>query len=367
MKTWSFSAAILLVCLAVANVSAGTTQEFKKEIVKEFSISPDGEVEIHNKYGHIDIIVGESDMVKMNITITVDARNQEKANEVFSRVDIATTNSSSFVRASTEINTSKGWDKWWNGGDKFEISYKVEVPATATIDLENKYGDIYVASKEADAQINIKYGNLRMDGITGELDLDIGYGKGSVTSAGDVDLVMKYSNLRCGTLGNVRAETKYSGFAVEELGDLRSTSSYDNYDLTRARVVTNYGKYDDFHIGEADAIEMETKYSNLVVKNLHGGADLNFRYGGIELERVSAGFDAIDVKSEYTGVKISVESSANFTFEGNSTYCGIRYNNLDIYIDKQTSKESEVKGYRGSRDAKSSITINAKYGSVKIN
>ena len=367
MKTLSCSIALIIAVALASPALASNTKEYQKEIHKEFSISSDGEVEINNKYGHIDVVPGSGSSVIIDVIITVDAKSEDKANEVFERVDINFSNTSSYVKAETEINTAKGWNKWWNDGDKFEISYKVQVPSTVSLDLENKYGDIYVGQKENDAEIVIKYGNLRMDGITGDLNLDMGYGKGSITSAGEMALNMKYSSLTCGNLGDVTATTKYSGFKADEVGNLRTNTSYDNYDVGGARAFTNIGKYDDFKFGHVHAVDMDTKYSHLSAKRLSDRAVLNLKYGGVSIDMVDESFSEIDINSEYAGIKLTVAPNASFTVDVQGSHAGVKHDNLEVYIDKQSSGGSmEVKGFRGSRDASSSITANLRYGSIKV-
>ena len=367
MKTLNYNLVVLLCMLLAAQVFAGSPGEYEKLVSEEFAIAADGEVEIDNKYGPVEVIAWDSDKVRIDVTITVDANSKDKAEEVFDRVNIAFTNSTSYVRAVTEINTAKGWGNWWNNNDKFEISHKIQLPASVHLDLENKYGDIYVGPKDGDADIVIKYGNLRMDGISGDLNIDMGYGKGSVTSAADVSLVMKYSSLRFGTVGDVRADTKYSGFEIDEVGDLRSSTSYDNYRIRKVGSFTNIGKYDDFVIGEAETVNVDSRYSNLEVSVLHNSADLTFKYGGVKLDAIQPGFSSVEIESEYTGVKVAVVPSASYVVDVLAQHAGVRYDNIEVYVDKKSNSDTELRGYRGSRDASSKITARLRYGSFRIN
>lgn len=368
MKLQRFNIAILLLACCVSIASAASpAKDYEKKIEQTYPITESGQVEILSRYGNVDVETWSEQKVKIEVTIKVDARNQEKADEVFDRININFSNTASLVRASTEINTSKSWSRWFgSNSDQFEINYHVYVPKSLNVDLENKYGAIYMAAIDGDAEITLKYGKLRLDGVGGDLDLKMGYSKGSVTSAGDLDLELSYSNLKCGDLGDVSVSSKYSKFEAGAVGSVHSTSSYDGYDIQKATSVSNVGKYDDLSFGEVDEISVITKYAHLDVGRLNDKADLSFRYGGIKLNGVSAGFSRIEIEGDYTGVSMTIDPNATFSFEAYSKYCGIKYTGLEVYHDVRTNNESTVKGYRGAKEGGGKITAALKYGSFKI-
>jgi hypothetical protein len=368
MKPQKFRIAILLLALwAPVAAIAGPAKDFEKKIEQEYPISADGTLEISSKYGNVDVETWTESKVRIVVTIKVDARNQEKANEVFDRINISFSNTASLVRASTEINTANSWSRWFgNNGDKFEIYYHVMIPESINVDIENKYGAIYIAAIKGEADITLKYGKLRLDGVGGDLDLEMGYSKGSVTSAGDLDVELSYSNLKCGDLGDISITSKYSKFEAGVVGTIHSSSSYDGYDIKKATSVSNVGKYDDMSFGEVDEVSINTKYSNLDVGRLNDKADLHFRYGGIKINGVSAGFSRIEIQSDYTGIVLTVDPEAQFSLDATSKYCGIKYSDLEVFHDVQSNNESRVKGYRGAKEGGGVIVATLKYGSFKI-
>ncbi len=368
MKPLRFKIALLLLaCLTVASANAGPKGDFERIIEQEYPISADGRIEISSKYGNVDIETWADLKVKIVVTIKVDARNQEKADEVFDKININFSNTASLVRASTEINTTKSWSRWFgSNSDKFEISYHVFIPESINVDLENKFGSIFLASITGNAEISLKYGKLRLDGVGGDLVLYMGYSKGSVTSAGDLDLQLSYSNLKCGDLGDVSIDSKYSKFEAGNVGSVHSSSSYDGYDIKKATSVRNVGKYDDMSFGEVDEISMTTKYSQLDVGKLSDKADLHFKYGGVKINRVMAGFSRIEIESDYTGVTMTIDPDAMFSLDATTKYCGIKYSNLEVYYDVQSNNSGRVKGYRGAKEGGGVIIANLRYGHFKM-
>ena len=140
---------------AVGLLAAGSTtqQEFSKTINKQFDISPDGLVNLSNKYGKIDIKTWDQNRVRISVKIVVDAKDEETAQEVFNRISVNFSNTSSQVTASTEIASKKSsWWGWGNDSDDFAINYEVSMPTTGNLDVTAKYCDVYSAAISATRQ-----------------------------------------------------------------------------------------------------------------------------------------------------------------------------------------------------------------------
>ena len=275
-RTLRSSLLTVAVAMIAVAVSASPRSDFDKKIVEQFPITADGDVEVSNKYGNVSVETWSENQVKFEVTITVDARDQGKANEIFERINVKFANTSSLVRATTEISTAKSWKRWMgNNSDKFKISYRVWLPASVSVGLENKYGDIAMSSITGDCRIDLRYGNMSIEDVGGEASIEMAFAKGTFGSAGKTSLDLKYSKLRCNTLGDVNANTKYSTLEAEKTGVLQSNTGYDNYKIKEVSSFTNVGKYDDFDFGclidvMDDAAYMSDAYLKdiIVVKEL---------------------------------------------------------------------------------------------------
>ena len=92
-----FSIALLFIACSLSVALATPAHDFERKITEEYSISENGSVEMHNRYGNVDVETWSGSEVKIEVIITVDARNQEKADEVFDRIDINFSNSASEI------------------------------------------------------------------------------------------------------------------------------------------------------------------------------------------------------------------------------------------------------------------------------
>ena len=206
-----------------------------------------------------------------------------------------------------------------------------------------------------------------MDAIGGDLKVNFGYGKASITSGGNADLELKYCTLRGGDFKDVKATTKYSTMELGNVEVLQSSSAYDAYRVQSATSVSNFGKYDDLQFGHVQSVTVNSKYTHLEVGELTHEADLNFRHGGIKIKTLANGFSKIGITGDYTNVNISTEPSAQFHFEAEGRHTSIKHSNVEAYYDVQSSGgTSEVRGYRGSKDAGGQIIAKMSYGTFRI-
>ncbi|MDX1476277.1 MAG: DUF4097 family beta strand repeat-containing protein [Saprospiraceae bacterium] len=358
---------ILIFLVSTALTAVAASKEYERTINKEFDISASGVVGIINKYGNIDIHTWDQGKVKFEVRIRVEARSQEKADETFDRINVDFNDSRARVQAMTEISTIRNWRRWFGDkSDKFQIDYNVYLPATAELDLENRYGDVFVPSMNNRVEIELKYGNIQVEEIGGDAKISLAYAKGSLASAHDATLDLTYSTLRCGTLEDVSIDSKYGRFEAERLRNLRANSSYDDYKIDHAESISNSGKYDELILGTVGELDVDTKYTDVVVSALQQEAELTMKYGSLTLQDVQRGFTSVNIETSYTNVRIETARDARFHFDASTKYCGIKDTGIELYHDVRKSGEAELKGYKGSRDASARIVARMDYGSLSI-
>ncbi len=356
---------------ATINTAPIAKKEFTRTINKEYDIAADGIVGMHNKYGKVDIKTWDKNQVKATVTITVNASNESKADEMFERINVAFENGNDFVKGQTTIeSTKKGWmSSWWNdsGNSEFTIDYEVFMPASCNLDLSNKYGHSTVASLEGKASVTVKYGDIRMDGLGGDLELDVGYGNATITNSRDVSALIKYGKLRVETARDVKVESKYSKVYITKAADIESVSKYDTYRLGEVQDLRNQGKYDDFEIDRANAINVASRYSDFDIQHLIKKAKFEMEYGGLTIEDLAKNFAKVEVKARYTNIKIDIQDGAQYDMDIATTHAGIRYpDEADINYNVQRSSSHEVKGSVGAKGSNSLVYIRTDYGNVKL-
>ncbi|MGK0366817.1 MAG: hypothetical protein ACI85O_003893 [Saprospiraceae bacterium] len=347
-----------------------TKQEYTKSIKKDFGIFANGTVSLFNKYGKMDIKTWDKNRVKVDIRITVNSSSESDAQEVFDRITFDFSNGGDFVKAETQIASKNS--SWWSGwGDDnetdFNIDYEVYMPPTATLDLSNKYGDVYVAELARNANINVKYGNFRLDGVGENLNVTLGYGNGTVVKAARTEAKISYSKFRMQEGGDVNFDTKYSKIGIDKASDIRVNSSYDTYDIGRVRDYHSTGKYDNVSIGTAENITAVSKYTDFAVGSVKNSADFDLTYGGARIEKIANGFSEMRLSGRYADYKVRVEPGTSYQLDASANYAGIRYPSpLQVTYEKDQGTSHHVEGYVNTKGARSVIKANLSYGGLKV-
>ena len=346
---------------------AAAKKDFTKTLIKEFPILDNGTTAFYNKYGKIEIKTWEKSRVKVEIVVTVDANNESAAEKVFDRIDFDFVDTDDYVKVQTLIESNKSWINWSDNENEFRIDYEVFLPATVELDIQNKYGDVFVVPMDNDAKLMVKYGNFRLEGLNGDLDLALGYGNGTVMSCKDIDAALSYCNLDVQKARDIDMETKYSKIIVESAGDIRAISKYNSYELGTVQEFRSQGKYDNLQAKQIENLITSSRYSDFIVQKVVNVADFDMQYGEVVVEEISRGFSEVRLVGKYTDYKIHVENGASFQLEASADYAGILYpENLQVTFEEEKGTYHEVEGHIGTKNARSVIRAQLDYGGLNM-
>lgn len=206
---------LLLLLTPSLSMALAEKSEVEKRINKEFTVQSDGSLAIDNKYGSIDIAIGESNRIKMEVVMKVKAGSEKKAQETLDRISIDMSQSGNRVSAATNISSTSGWMSWFDTGNvEMEINYNVLVPADIYLDLKQKYGSIFVETTDRDLRIDLGYGDVRLGDINAKLSLQMAYSNGSLSRIKDGDFMLSYSDLEMEDARAVRIDMKYTDVSM---------------------------------------------------------------------------------------------------------------------------------------------------------
>jgi len=87
MKTLKLTLLVVSI-FAFTLQSANAKEEYKKNIKESFDISKDAKLVLKNKFGKIHCENWDKNSISIEVEITVDASNQEKANKYFEKINV---------------------------------------------------------------------------------------------------------------------------------------------------------------------------------------------------------------------------------------------------------------------------------------
>lgn len=356
--------------LAIVSIFFSTTtygNEIKKYtdlIKKEFSLTNPGEVNINNRYGNVAIEVGTSSKVMFEITISIESKNESTYQDVRDRIDISFSNSSNSVSAVTKIESRSKWN-WLksNNNESYKIDYKVTLPSTVKLVVENKYGDIQLPNMDNDVQLILKYGNGYVQNVKGNLDLNCAYSNrfnlGNVS--GKSELEISYSKITGGLFQDIHIDSKYSDVQIDGANVMILNSNYDNYKIGNVVKLENKGKYDKISLKSAQEVNVNNGYARIDIDQLSSTGNFDTKYGSVKISEIPIGFKLISIKSDYTAYELN--ACCDYTVDFDTKHVDINYpSNIHIRNREKDGNSLKLIGQVGLGKAKIEATM--RYGKL---
>ena len=320
--------------------------EYTREEHSGYAKSSIQALDITNKFGMITINDFGGDSVTVDVKITVENINENKAKYLLDQIEIDTRRAGGLLKVETKINDD------FKTKQNFSIDYTINIPADRDLTVSNKFGNIAVSSLNANGNFNISYGNINTGALQApdnqSIKLNIAYGKADIESVNNMQTEIKYSKLFLGDAQSLIVDSKYSGINLTEVKKMNLDSKYDGIEIEK--------------IGDLKA---DSKYTNYDIEELKNSLVLDTQYGSVRIEEVASGFQSIDVTNMYGGIDIGL-GYANYQLDASCDYCDIKYPEDKFKGNRE--KDNHTLNLKGTVGAESvqKVTINSRYGGVKL-
>ena len=302
---------LLFISLFLVSVAV-SAQELTKEFHKEYTAGAKT-LQISNKYGDVVIQSWDKDQIVIDVKVTVEMSNKEKAQRFLDYIDVQFSEGSDAITAKTVIDDKFNFTGWGDSR-KFSIDYNIKMPVGTDLTLANRYGNTDIDELHGLLDLEIKYGNLTAGKLTrGNIKplsrLNIAYGKGKIDETGWLDLTERY-------VGNME---------IIKSQALLLDSKYSKLFLGETSSVVGESKYDNLRIDNINNLVLENGYTTTNIGELTKKLTYNGSYGSFAVDRIPAGFESIDVETHYMGVRLGIDESANYKLDAKVKYGGLKY------------------------------------------
>jgi hypothetical protein len=337
--------------------SALSAEEVTKEFHKEYTAGTKT-LEINNKYGDVVISSWDKDQIIIDVKVTVDMSNKERAQSFLDKIDVQFTEGTNVISAKTVIDNNFNFSGWGDS-KRFRIDYNIKMPVATDLTLINKYGNTDIDELHGLMDLDIKYGNLTAGKLTrGNIkphsQLNLAYGKGTIDETGWLNLTERYvGSMEIAKSQAILLDSKYSKIILGEISSIVGESKYDNIKIENIKNLVLENGYTEVNIGE------------LTKKLTYSGS-----YGSFSIETIPAGFESLDVETHYMGVKLGIDESASYKLDAKVSYGGLKYNEDNFKNQKRIveNNSTELSGTVGNEENPSSrVNVLASYGTVRLN
>lgn len=335
--------------LSTSTLEAFDNKEFTKKFHEEYTADVSTILRIKNKFGDVNLEDWNKDQVVIDVTITVNTDNEDKANRVFERINISISKEGNLISAITDID-----DKINNSG-KFSIDYAVKAPQYIILELKNKFGNVFINDLSGKVEIYVGYGNLMINSLSRADEdplniIDLSYcNKASIGEVAKAKVMIKYSKIDILNSEKIVLYSKYSKIKIEKVNTLISEAAYDTYKIEEMVDFSSIGKYCDYSI-------------NKVMNSI----DIEIKYGNFSVDYVSPEFESIQSESKYGKVHFGIAENASYKIDAEVQYGDVDHPSSDNLSRIKDNTETMLKGTIGEGKPRSNVLIIAKYGSVDL-
>ena len=336
--------------------------EKKKVITKSFTVDAKDKLAINNQHGEVKVELWNKNEIKVDITITGYGNSDKKAQELLDNVEIMDKREGEKISFKTLIdsdNDSWSWGNNWSWkGDKkdddcncpankkgVEVNYMIYMPRANSLSVSNKYGKTIIAQFAAPLRITSNYGSFTSDRLTGaDKDIFVQYGSSNIKQMDDGDLHIAYSKLNIDKADNLKLTNNYGSVTLDDINNLDGIFQYSSGKIGR---INETGK-------------LSISYSD-----------------GVQLSELSKTLKSLDIRSNYTAVRLPVSGDVNADFEVTTTYANFRYpqGKLTFSVNPDENDDDDrkmgwqsTKTYKGKigKGSNTKITIKTNYAGVKF-
>ncbi len=273
-------------------------EESKKYINKSFAIDRDSYVEIENKYGDIVFESWDKDSVSFDIEIIARSEKPQNLQDMLAKIDVEFMDASSFVIAETQwadnvsFFTKRTYDLKQGLGsqDKIEVNYVVKIPNWISLDVTNRFGNVYLTRHFGDVEVFVSYGDFRAREIKKGKKIEVKYGKLKVKT-------IDYGNI---ILSGAKSAD------IEEAGELIVESSSSEIEIEEIKKINIRSKHDEIFIESIEELQGTFTLSDTKIQNLRKNMSTSMKMGSLRIIEADAMANKISIEANKADIFVGV-------------------------------------------------------------
>jgi len=270
------------ILLAIALLSVGALLgQTEKKVNNSFSVGEAGSLTIKNSFGDINIEPFDGDRIEVEVTITIETRNEKDVQKYLDRIRIDASETGNDVTLRTINNMNGG-----NRVKEFSIDYDVRVPRKTSLEIRNTFGDLMIESSEGILDIDVQHGDAFIGGA-------------SARQERMHDLRLQFGDLNIEEISGADIKVQHGDFIIERMGSGDIDLSFGEGRIERL----------------SGRINLDIKHSELKVEEVLSDLDdLNVELQFSEFR--ATGFQNSDYEIDMEGSFTDFDFRGNFTIKG---------------------------------------------------
>lgn len=288
---------ITILCVLMGGVNlyaAGNEKKYEKRYPKE-GIE---ELVLSSEYGQIYIEQTEGDEIIVDVTMSVTAKTDAKAEETLEYIQTKGVQSGAILTIATEFGKDMAIRQFISS-TTLNIDYQVRLPKGIKLRLISSNGNVFLGDFEGEINADLRNGNFQAHTVKGE-ECYIKQDKGNFDITDVQTLIGDFKNcqlsIESGT--NVKLTTNSCDGKLESLDKLNIRSSGGTMKL-----------------GDIEELTGSSSFTKYEVQDLGNILDMDMKMGEMNVRNIHVAFSEIRLKGSFTKVGLTFMSDAGYHLE----------------------------------------------------
>ncbi len=348
---------IFSVLISISPCVLAQSKESKK-IEKTYYLSRNGGLYLDNKYGDVLIYGWDKNSIEITVDIEANRKTDDDAKALLKRIKSNITATKSQVIIESEIleKETSFFNRYINKIDPFKnegasttIDYIIYLPKQAEIEINNKYGDVIISDWSGQLKAKVEHGDLRITDNIANSKISISYGK-----------------LRAYTLSKSNIHAKGASLSIRESNRLKLESDASEVHLNTINELELHSNNDDIEISDLNTVFGSVKYSKVEIENLKTSTNLDLNLAELRILKMQKQ-PKININQSASEVYINIINT-NFDFSAKLEQGVLRVpktmqNINSEVLDKKKKIRSVIANY-GKEKEKGMIIVSGQKGLV---
>ncbi len=358
-KLWLKSGLLLMCVLSASIVQANDYEKSRKE-GRAMKVSSSVLLEIDNQYGNVEILSVKGDSLIIDVTIKVLGDDKDDVEELLDLIQVNIREASSYVLVETLWAEDASFFKksfldlsqTFGSRDMIQVDYHIRVPKNMSIEIKNRFGDVYMGDHDGTVDLDLSYGDFRAHKLAQVKTLKAKYGKMKVKEIG----------------GSARFDVRFMDTVeIDEANEVYMKSTSSDIEIEKVAKLNLNCTHDDIRVVEAEEISGSISLTELEVEDILTKFDLTTKYGEVHLRNVSTSLNLLNIEGAYTDFQIGFAPGfkSKYTVQITDNREFSRGENVSV---EDETKRSEFITYKGSigKGGDARVSIITRSGFVKF-
>lgn len=293
-------------------------------------------IEINNKHGDINVSAWKKDSIKIDVTVTIDAEDKEKSEEIREQIEIRDNETDSLIIMQT------WFDEDFYSNHSFSIDYDVHLPAKTQLNLTNRFGDIITTRVTGKMDITLEYGHLKQE---------------NSDRAETIHANFSFSEAQLGSFSNAEMQLLNSNVEIKNISTGFIDGKYCHIDLTKAGKLNIKASTARFNIGSINEIDLSGNFCFASIDKIHDTGNIEITNGLLIIRSVSKQLKELSVSNNNAPVKLSLSPSLPYILNGEVTNGQFRHYRADIFRIIRDNEKVSFSGKHNTQQNGASIVL----------